>query len=151
MLETLVYVSILAVIAVLALGSILSIYQAYGKTKVERKLAQNADVALERMVREIRAATTTDIGISVFGSSPGTLKIGNTTFAVSADTLQVKEGGGVFQNLTASDVKVNSLIFYRATASESEIIKIEMALETGSGLFKKSRNFFGSAVMRGIY
>ena len=67
LLETVVYVSILAVIVVLSLGSILSVYQAYGKIKVERKLAQNADVALERMVREIRAATTTDAGVSVFG------------------------------------------------------------------------------------
>jgi len=151
LLETVIYVSILAVIAVLALGSILSIYQAYGKIKVERKLAGNADVALERMVREIRAATTTDIGVSVFGSSPGILKIGNVKFSLSASTLQVEEGQGSPAPLTASDVKINSLIFYRETASESEIIKIEMALEAGSGLFKKNRNFFGSAVMRGIY
>ena len=139
LLETVIYVSILAVIAVLALGSILSIYQAYGKIKVER------------MVREIRAATTTDIGVSVFGSSPGILKIGNVKFSLSASTLQVEEGQGSPAPLTASDVKINSLIFYRETASESEIIKIEMALEAGSGLFKKNRNFFGSAVMRGIY
>lgn len=151
LLETVVYVSILAVIVVLALGSILSIYQAYGKIKVERKLTQNADVALERMIRAIRAATTTDAGASVFGLNPGALKIGNTTFAISANTLQVKEGGAAFQNLTTSDVKVNNLIFYRETSLESEIIKIEMALEAGSGLFKKNKNFYGSAVMRGIY
>ena len=151
LLETVVYVSILAVIILLSFSSILSIYQAYGKVKVERKLTGNADVALERMVREIRAATTTDAGVSVFGSSPGTLKIGNVKFSLSANTLRVEEGQGSPAPLTASDVKINSLIFYRATTSESEIIKIEMALETGSGLFKKGRNFYGSAVLRGAY
>src|SRR3989344_8102781 len=150
LLETVIYVSILAVIAVLALGSILSVYQAYGKVKVERKLTGNADVALERMVREIRAATTTDAGVSVFGSNPGTLKIGNVKFSLSADTLNIDEGQGSAAPLTVSDVKVTRLIFYRETDSESEIIKIEIALEAGSGLFKKSRNFYGSAVMRGI-
>ena len=54
LLETVIYVGILAVIAVLALGSILSVYKAFGKTKIERKLALNGDIAVERMVRSVR-------------------------------------------------------------------------------------------------
>ena len=150
LLETVIYVSILAVIAVLALGSILSVYKAFGKTKVERKLALNGDVAMERMLRDTRSAASTDAVVSIFGSSPGVLKIGGTQFSLSGSVLQVAEGAGTPQALT-SDVNVSNLVFYRAVSANSEIIKIEMTLQAGSGIFQKSKNFYGSAGLRGIY
>ena len=150
LLETVVYVGILAVIAVLALGSILSVYRAFGKTKVERRLALNGDVAIERMVRGIRGATSTDVAASVFGANPGILKIGGTKFSLLGSVLQVAESGGAPQDLT-SDANVSNLVFYRTVSANSEIIKIEMTLQAGTGIFQKSKNFYGAAVLRGAY
>jgi len=149
-LETVIYVGILAVIAVLALGSILSVYKAFGKTKIERKLALNGDIAVERMVRSVRSATSTDTSVSVFGIHPGILKIGGTKFSLLGSVLQVTENGEAPQDLT-SDVNVSSLVFYRTVSANSEIIKIELALQAGTGIFQKSKNFYGSAVLRGAY
>ena len=148
--ETVIYVGILAVIAVLALGSILSVYKAFGKTKIERKLALNGDIAVERMVRSVRSATSTDTSVSVFGIHPGILKIGETKFSLLGSVLQVTENGEAPQDLT-SDVNVSSLVFYRTVSANSEIIKIELALQAGTGIFQKSKNFYGSAVLRGAY
>ncbi|KKS96740.1 MAG: hypothetical protein UV75_C0002G0139 [Candidatus Giovannonibacteria bacterium GW2011_GWA1_43_15] len=148
--ETVIYVGILAVIAVLALGSILSVYKAFGKTKIERKLALNGDIAVERMVRSVRSATSTDTSVSVFGIHPGILKIGGTKFSLLGSVLQVTENGEAPQDLT-SDVNVSSLVFYRTVSANSEIIKIELALQAGTGIFQKSKNFYGSAVLRGAY
>ncbi|OGF58167.1 hypothetical protein A3B05_00175 [Candidatus Giovannonibacteria bacterium RIFCSPLOWO2_01_FULL_43_160] len=150
LLETVIYVGILAVIAVLALGSILSVYKAFGKTKIERKLALNGDIAVERMVRSVRSATSTDTSVSVFGIHPGILKIGGTKFSLLGSVLQVTENGEAPQDLT-SDVNVSSLVFYRTVSANSEIIKIELALQAGTGIFQKSKNFYGSAVLRGAY
>lgn len=149
LLEIVIYVGILAVIAVMALGSILSVYKAFGKTKVERKLALNGDVAMERMLRDIRSATSTDIAASVFKTHPGILKIGGTQFSLSGQVLQVAVSGQA-ADLT-SDVDVSNLVFYRTVSANSEIIKIEMTLRAGTGIFQKSKNFYGSAVLRGIY
>lgn len=150
LLEIVIYVSILAVIAIMALGSILSVYKAFGKTKVERRLALNGDVAMERMLRDIRSATGTDVSASGFGANPGILKIGGTKFSLLGSVLRVAENGGAAQNLT-SDVDVSNLVFYRSVSANSEIIKIEMTLQAGTGIFQKSKNFYGSAVLRGIY
>ncbi|QQG42782.1 MAG: type II secretion system protein [Candidatus Giovannonibacteria bacterium] len=149
-LETVVYIGILAVIAVLALGAILSVYQSFAKTQIERKLALSGDVALETMVKELRAATTTSPA-GVFGASPGALQLGPKRFFISGSTLQVKDGAGSLENLTASDVTVSALIFYKTASTNSEIVKIEMALQAGSGIFSKTKNFYGSAVLRGNY
>lgn len=136
LLETVVYIAILAVIAVMALGSIFSIYRALGQTLVERKLILNGDVALETMIREIRAASSVDPS-SVLGTHPGTLKVGSKTFSPS--------------NFTTSDVSVTNLIFYATSTANSAIVKIELSLQAGSGVFQKTKNFYGSAVMRGAY
>lgn len=151
LLETVIYVAILAVITLSALGSVISIYQSFGKTRVERKLALNGDIAMERMIREIRSATATNIAGSVFSSNPGTLKLDSKTFFLSGSRLQIQDGANEPDNMTSSDVEVSGLIFYRSTATNSEIIKIEMTLESGAGKIFKSKNFYGGAVLRGIY
>ena len=136
LLETVVYIAILALIAVMALGSIFSIYRALSQTLVERKLTLNGDIALETMIREIRAASSVDPS-SVLGTNPGTLKIGSKTFSPS--------------NFTTSDVGVTNLIFYASSTANSAIVKIELSLQAGGGVFQKTKNFYGSAVMRGAY
>lgn len=155
LLEIVIYVSILAVIAVLVVGSVLSIYQAFAKIRVERKLVLNGDVALETMVRSVRSATSSNAAISVFGSSPGVLQVnaGNSKekFSLSGTILQTQKGTGPAENLTSSDVEVTSLIFYATSTDDSKMITIRMSLRAGGGVFQKTKNFYGSAVMRGAY
>ena len=151
LLETVIYVSMLATIAVLVLGSILTVYRAYGKTKIERKIATNGEVAMERMVREIRSATSTK-ATSVFKTHPGALALSTgETFFLSGGIVQSREGSGPAQNLTSSDVSVTNLIFYETVSANSTLIKIEMTVRSGEGIFQKNRTFYGSAVMRASY
>ena len=151
LLETVVYIGILAVIVVLALGAILSIYQAYGKARIERQIATNGDVAMERIIREVRAATSTKAS-SVFGSHPGVLALStDETFSLSGGLLRVQEGALPAQNLTSSDVTISNLIFYASTSPNSTIIRAEMTLDAGAGVFARSKKFYGSAVLRRAY
>lgn len=151
LLETVVYVSILAVIAVLTLESIVTMYRAYGKTKIERQIATSGEVAIERMVREIRSATSTKTN-SVFKTHPGTLALSTgETFTFDNGILRVQEGVGNIDNLTSNDVAITNLIFYATTSPNSTLIKIEMTVEAGAGILLKSRKFYGSAVMRSAY
>ncbi len=153
--EVVIYVSSLALIAVLVIGSILSVYKAFLKTKVERRVAADGDIAMETMVRSIRSSTSVDAAASTFGVSPGVLKLNSIKFYIAANTLEVQYGANTAQDLTSPDAKVTSLIFYRDFSSgagiSSDIIKIEMTLQSGTGQFLKSKNFYGSAVLRGEY
>jgi type II secretory pathway pseudopilin PulG len=151
LLEIVVYIAILAIIVVLSLGSILSTYNAFGRIKIERKLVTNGEVAMERLVREIRAATSTKPS-SVFSVHPGNLVL-NTgeSFALSDGILQIQEGAGPAQNLTSSDVSITKLIFYATSTAVSKMINIEITIEGGVGKLLRNKTFYGGAVMRGAY
>jgi len=112
-------------------------------------------LAIETMIRSIRGASSVDVAASVFGASPGTLKINSRKFYLANTTLEVQDGSNPAQDLTSSDTRVTSLIFYRDFSSgpsiSSDIIKIEMTIESGQGSLLESRKFFASAVLRGEY
>ena len=150
--EAVIYVSLLAAMAVLVVGSILSIYRIFIKTKVERSLNINADVALESMIREIRLATSTTISGSAFGSHPGSLRLNAKKFSLSGTILELSDSEGAPQSLTG-DARITNLVFYPVTATSTNVkmIKIEMTLESGSGKFLISKNYNGAAVLRGSY
>ena len=154
LLEIIVYVSLLATITMFVVGSLLSIYKASGKTRIDRAVSQNGAAAMETMVRETRQAVSIDVGGSTFGANPGTLSLGTKKFFLSNGILQVQEGANPAQDLTGG-VTATSLIFYRDTITSSEvssdIIKIEMKIESGEGIFLRRATFFGSAVVRGAY
>lgn len=154
-LEIVIYVSILTVIVIMVVESLLSIYRMFTVTQIERKLTLNGDVAMETMIRELRSANGIDASGSVFGAAPGALKLntgGSTkTFALSGQILTEQDGAGPAQNLTNSDVTVASLTFYRSSGTLAEIVKIQLSLQAGSGIYAKTKNFYGSAAIRGIY
>ncbi len=151
LIETLVYSVIIALILVAVVGSIFSVYKNFAKLRVDRRLSQNGDVAMERILRTVRESAAVDLGQSTFNLTPGALQVDSTKFYLDGQALKVEENGGPAQNLT-SDADVTSLIFYRqSTSTPSQIIKIEFSLSAGEGQFLKTKNFYGSAVMRGAY
>ncbi len=114
-------------------------------------MTSNGEFVLERMARSIRASSNVDGATSVFGISPGTLKVGTNKFYLSGGTLKLDDGSTI-QDLS-SDASVTSLKFYDSASGStgSHLIKIELTLQTGSGKFLESKNFFASAVIRGAY
>lgn len=155
--EAVIYSAILAIIVGLSIGSILSVYNGFNKAVVESRISRNGELALDRIVRDIRSASSTDTGVSVFGAHPGVLRFGTVPikYSLSSTTLQRQESEGVFENITSPSARVTNLIFYRgsfvSSQVSSEIIKVEFTLESGDGKFLKTKKFFGSAVLRGSY
>ncbi len=150
LIEILIYVTILAVIVVLATSAIISVFHAFLRMRVERSLAENGDIALERMVRDIRSAANVDTTVSVFGSSPGILKVGTSKFYLSGAALELDDGVNPPSDLT-SDVVVTSLIYYKSTNTNSSLITILLTLQSGTGNYTQTKNFYASAVLRGAY
>jgi type II secretory pathway pseudopilin PulG len=150
-LEVVVYLALIVIIGLVAVESVFAVYKAFARTRIERKLSLNGDTAIETILRSIREATSTDIGTSVFGSSPGVLDLGEKSFSRNAgnNALQVDYGSG--NSDITTDASITNLIFYRQATTSSEIIKIEITLSAGQGSFNKTKNFYGSAVLRGKY
>lgn len=156
LIEMVAYVALIGGMVVLSINAITSVYRVFGVLRIEQKLSLNGDAAMETMIRDVRAASLVDRAASVLGSHPGILDIGNKTFSISGAQLQVQDDGGVNpRKLTASDIRITNLTFYHATSTStdapSEIVTIRMTLEAGKGFFERSKEYFGSAVLRGSY
>ena len=54
--ELVVYIALFSVVSIVVILSIGKLIQAYGRIRVERRVALAAEIAMERMVREVRMA-----------------------------------------------------------------------------------------------
>jgi len=154
------YVAILIMLVLAILQSLIPLSRAFRTLSSNSSVNAVAQTALERMVREIRSATSVDLVNSTFGSSPGQLQLntldasGNATtiqFYMSGTSIRIKEAGVDTGPLSPATARVTSLIFRKITTSNSTAIKVEMTVESGSGASYISKNFYVTGVLRGSY
>ena len=156
--EILIYVAILGTISIFSVESIISVFNGFKHLNVVSQISNNANVSLELMLRDIRRASDVDGDVSVFKTNPGVLRLiidsGYVDYFLSGNILQRIENGGSVENITTSTTDVTNLVFFREISESgvsSEIIKIDITIRSGENRFQKSKKFFGSAVLRGMY
>lgn len=152
LIEMVIYIAIAAGILTASVNSASSLMKSFNSARITSKINNSAEAAMERMTREIRTAYGINSS-SVFGSSPGRLKLdtyntsGATTtmdFYLNGGILTVAEGGGAGNPLTLGGVSVSNLVFYQITnATTSKAVKIETMIQ--------GKKFYDTAVLRGSY
>lgn len=129
MIETVMYVAILAVISAVVFDMIITTATFYGRSRVRRTLNEQGAFILERMVREIRLAHSVNYSKSVFGAHPGSLELNtivspqNTSsttrrFSIQSPDLFLQEGGSSPIPLSRK-VTIKRLVFYEVWVQES--------------------------------
>lgn len=159
--ETVIYAAILAVVAIAVVSMLLAGLRTFANFRLARNISQSAEVALERLGREIRRAESVDLTQSSLGVHPGRLALtfpieaGSETaeFYLSGPTLPVLVlvRGGAEIALTAEGITVENLIFRPANTSLSEGVKIELRLAAAAGSLRRAENFYLTAGLRGSY
>ena len=162
--ETLIYVAILAAVSIFIVNSILMITKSFNNYRAWRNVNAAGEAAMERMVREIKLADSINMGTSVFDSNPGHLALNTidpdteaaTTieFYVSGNALMIKEGVQSGAVLTPSSVELMNLIFREvatSTDTKSKAIRIEMEIRSGTGNYQKTARFYDTAILRRSY
>ena len=157
MAEMLVYIGILAFLLVVILN-ILSSLSKYQRVFKASSSVQNSGVlALERITREVRNATSIDVDQSIFNTSLGVLSLNskdaddndkNIQFLISTSTIIIKENGEEIGPLTLSNASVTSLKFFFLNGSTTDAIKTEITIESGTSTSYKSSNFYTTTVLR---
>ncbi len=71
--EMVIYVAILGMVSIFVVNTILIIIKSFNGFRASSDLNTNGEIAMERMVREIRLADDVDSAISVFDINPGHL------------------------------------------------------------------------------
>lgn len=154
--EAVIYVGLLTLVMVSVVGMLVGMTRSYRYLKLSREMQSSAVSSLDRMVRDIRNANSVNVAQSTLNTSPGVLVLNTTTstssvqtlkFYVSSGVLRIMQDGGDIGPLTLSNSTVTNLVFRQISTGESQAVKIEMTLLTGT----RSANFYATAVLRDSY
>lgn len=158
--EAIIYLAILAGLAVIFIHLLFSLVQAYGDFRLTRDLVSSASLGLERLTREIRLAGALDPS-TVLGVHPGRLVLQTTDqnglpttvdfFLSGAGALMIKQGSGPAASTTAALVRVDNLVFRQINNLKSQAVKVEMTLSASRGQLTRAEKFYTTAVLRGSY
>lgn len=161
--EAMVYVAILIVIFAGIVRGVFMLSSSYRNVKTYRAIESSAVTSMDRMIREIRNATSVNTAQTAYGISSGSLALNSLNasgtassvrFFVSTSTsrLFLEENGVNVGPLTPSSVIVSNLTFRSFATSTSAAVKIEMTIASASSSSVYfSKNFYGTAVLRGSY
>lgn len=154
LIELLIYLAILAATTVLVVFTMVQFGDVYRKARFDRKIAVAGEVAMERIVREIRLAcdinnpfTPTSVSLKTFASHSSASE--DCATATSNKSLEFSGGRLTFDgsDLVPSDVTVSRVEFAQIPSVTSKSIHVFLELTVSSS--KKS--FVVSAALRGSY
>lgn len=159
--ETVLYIAFFAVIIVVMVQGMITAMSTYQTSRAYRQVAIDGNLAMERIVREIRQSTSINDGASSYGVNPGTLTLNNTDqngnpvvikFWVDTTTSEIKvtennvDEGGITSGVTS----INTLTFTKLTTPVSVAIKIDMTVRSTYGV-DVTANFHDTVVTRSTY
>lgn len=157
MVEMLVYIFILVLLLSVIMNIVISVINSGRIIKALRNVENSALISFERVTRETRWASSVDLASSVLGTDPGHLvlvgtdSLGNprtVEFQLSSGVLMLSENGIEVGAITQADAQVNSLIFHHFSGLNSEGIRTEITIESGTSTHYRSNNFYFSAILR---
>ncbi|OGZ96033.1 MAG: hypothetical protein A3I44_00045 [Candidatus Sungbacteria bacterium RIFCSPLOWO2_02_FULL_51_17] len=162
--ELVVYGALLAVISVFVVNTIVMATRVISEVRAERAITTNGELIMQKIIREARQATSLNAS-STFNVDPGDLSLTTivsptdyteTTadfYTDAAGDVYYKKGSAASALLNSEDVSVSTIVFRKIfTATSSEGVRVELTLQaTASARYVISRNFFGTAILRGSY
>lgn len=162
LIELVIYVGIVAVVALVVTNSILILNRTLTSFRLERRLATSSETAMRRIVREAHLAS--DIyASSSLGVSLGVLSLASqeseedaavkdVMIYVSGGVLTLRRATGPAVALTASGVTVTNLVFRQITnSSVSKSVKVELTLRASAGNASTTRSYYTTTLLRGAY
>ena len=116
--ELVVYLSLFCLLSLTLVRITVTGYNVYKVVRINRDFTENGILAIDRISREVRNATSVS-GSSVLNSSPGSLVLVNSTGTVTFDVnnnqlrlTETKNNNTTTANLTGGVISVSSLVFY---------------------------------------
>lgn len=160
MVETLIYIGIFVVALTVIIQMMFAVTKTHRLVKLRQSLEASGIISMERMLREIRNASSVDTVNSVLDSSPGRLTLSGTDangnnyaleFSVASGAVGLSKNGGAAGALSAPGISVDSLVFRRITNNISEGVKVELSFSGADGTETKNLDLFGFAILRNSY
>lgn len=162
LLELIIYVALLAALIIGALDLMINASTVIAKARLQRTINTEGELAMQRIIREIRGAYDVDASNSSFDTHPGTLRLrtyaGASGSATTTADIRIISGllhltkATTSVDLITPNVSVSNLIFRNLNPTTTpKAVKIEMTLTGTSSRFTVTSPFYGTAILRGSY
>lgn len=150
--EMLIYVTILTIVILSLINIVSSFSRSYQQLGALRSAENTGLETLERMERDIHAASSIDTSNSTFNTSPGVLTVTTsattTKFYVTNGEMRIDVNGSFIGPLSMSSAKVTSLIFKNLTTSKSQAVKIDMTVDGTVGSVTRTKKFHTTIILK---
>jgi type II secretory pathway pseudopilin PulG len=142
--ETLVYAALFVILLGAIINSTFLLSTSYRHVKDVKNAQMSALVAMDRISREIRQASTINGAGTSYNIPSGSLLLDTGAEFFLTDGKIMMEQNNVSQGaLTTNNVQVGTLMFRRIDTGNSQGVKIEMTIE--------NKNFYNTVMLRGSY
>lgn len=152
LIESLIYITILSVMAVVVVNALVITAKSYSNLKTSRNINNSVVTSLERMTRAIKSADDVVVIESVFDTHPGKLVLQSsattTEFYLSSGTLRVKENTVDIGPLTQQELSIDNLVFRLLDNGTTKAVRIEMTMSIVYKNTTKTKKFYTTAVLR---
>ncbi len=160
--EVIFYFAVLGALSMLVVAVVGSGFNAWGQVRSERAASDGGKLIMERLLQEIRLASSVNVAGSVLGTNPGALTLNTfeqfdsevpaTLDIVLQDgTITIRRNAEDPVPLNAPSLRVSELIFDRLDSGASELVRIRLTVEAGQGRFVQEQSFIAAAVLRNSY
>lgn len=160
--EIIIYSSLMAILVAVIAYVVQILFVANSTVRATRRVESSAIVATDRLVREIRAASSATVvpslpvNSSYFDELVLTIPQSNgtnrtTRFYLSNEKIMVDENGSVAGPITLANVRATSLRFFSMATTTSSAVKFEFVILGPASTPGVSEKFYGTAVLRGTY
>lgn len=167
LIEAIIYIAIASAMFSAVIYASVQVLAQYKRAKNISNVEKTAIIAMDRMIREIRSATSVDTSGSCLFDPPfadgcdpelGILKLNKVVsgasqtvrFYVTDGRIMVEENGTETGPLTSSRVMIDYLKFRRSATSTGEALRVELSI-LPNGENEIPKNFYNTAVLRGSY
>jgi type II secretory pathway pseudopilin PulG len=155
--EMLIYIAVLVIIFLAVVSTVLSFTTSYRTLAAMRIVERSAMDAMERMTRDIRAASSVDTVNSTLDANPGVLVLvaseggvsTTTRFYIDTNAVKVDVNGTYVGPLTTENVAINNLTFTLSTTTRSTAVKIDMTLQGTSGTAVQTKSYHTTVILKG--
>lgn len=155
LIEMVVYIGLLILLTAVGISSMLSFSDSFTRYRAEKQLTLQVRGALERMVADIRNATTVDLTSSDFATSTGALGLlavgTEQAYTLTDGVITVSVDGGAASGLTGDGITIDSLTFYHYPSVTTELVRVEVTASATAGAATVSETYYTAAVLRGSY
>lgn len=152
--EMLVYISIVVVIAAAAVSVLLSLGTMVQQYQAEQSLLRSNTTILERLLFDIRTATSINFAASTLDDSNGQLSLVLPTGTVQyhwVDEAVERTAGGETIELQSDGVTITSLEFMVVPSSQSSYVHVSIESSVVTSQSTSTRWYIAGAVTRAAY